>query len=530
MKRIGIIIVCFLMVALGYAQQGPDVQHYTYSVALNDTNDVITCRAEVQGIVLNAGNDITLDLAQLDETTKKGMTVTDVKGIGVSGFKQTAEKLIINYKDGLQANQQFDLQIDYHGVPADGLIISKTKFGSRSFFSDNWPNRAHHWIPCNDQPGDKATVDFIVTAPAHYQVVSNGVQVEETNLPSNLKLTHWKEDVPLPSKIMVIGVAEFAVNSAGEVNCIPLYSWVYPQNKEMGFHDYAQAKEILLYLINYIGPYPYKKLANVQSKTTFGGMENANTIFYYENSVTGDQKEESLISHEIVHQWFGNMATEKSFAHVWLSEGFATYLTHIYIESRYGTDSMNKEMQEDRQKVFAFAKTSGMAVVDSVTPYLKLLNANSYQKGGWVLHMLRRTVGDDTFHRIIRRYYEEYKGRNADTRDFQAIAEKVSGRQLGYFFDQWLYRPGVPRLKIGWKWMGKEKKVVLNYQQTQEGTPFQFPLELGMQSGDGKMKIQKINIDKKNGTISIGTTAKPVGIIADPNSSILAEVVIEALK
>ncbi len=128
-------------------------------------------------------------------------------------------------------------------------------------------------------------------------------------------------------------------------------SWVYPENKKEGFYDYAVAKDILTYHINYIGPYPYKKLANVQSKTSFGGMENAGAIFYAENQLTVYRQEEELLSHEIVHQWFGDMATEKSFAHLWLSEGFATYLTHMYIESKYGTDSLNKEMRIDRDEL-----------------------------------------------------------------------------------------------------------------------------------------------------------------------------------
>ena len=118
---------------------------------------------------------------------------------------------------------------------------------------------------------DKASVEFIVTAPQHYQVVSNGILIEETNLPNNKKLTHWKEEVAVATKVMVIGVAEFAVTLAGTIdNCIPVYSWVYPEDRDRGFYDFAQALEILPFFIKTIGPYGYKKLASVQSKTTFG--------------------------------------------------------------------------------------------------------------------------------------------------------------------------------------------------------------------------------------------------------------------
>ena len=240
-------------------------------------------------------------------------------------------------------------------IPADGLIISKNKYGDRTFFSDNWPDRAHNWLPCNDHPFDKASVEFIVTAPEHYQVVSNGLQIEETSLPDHLKLTHWKEDVPLPTKVMVIGAANFAVNYVGNVDCIPIYSWVYAEDRDNGFQHYAVAKDILPWYIKNIGPYAYKKLANVQSKTIFGGMENASAIFYFENSVNDDTLD-ALFAHEIAHQWFGNSACEADWPHLWLSEGFATYMAHLYLESKYGVDSFNKRMVIDRMKIIAICK------------------------------------------------------------------------------------------------------------------------------------------------------------------------------
>src|SRR6266700_2106852 len=179
---------------------------------------------------------------------------------------------------------------------------------------------------------------------------------------------------------MVIGAAGFAVQYSGTINGTPVYSWVYPENKEKGFYDYAQAVDILPFYIKHVGPYAYEKLANVQSKTIFGGMENAGAIFYSENTVTGTRVSESLLAHEIAHQWFGDMATETDWSHLWLSEGFATYMTILYFEKKYEKP-----------------------VVDSsVTNYMELLNANSYQKGGWILHMLRMEAGDSAFWKGIR--------------------------------------------------------------------------------------------------------------------------------
>ncbi|HEV7783256.1 MAG TPA: M1 family metallopeptidase, partial [Chitinophagaceae bacterium] len=412
MKHSFAILALFISITT-CAQKNIDVVHYKYEIELNDYDDTIRGQAEIVFIVLAkngllATDELVFDLSNINGKDKKGMIVKEAYGItplpGSSAPKaiHQNDKIRVVARRPIKYGDTGYVYITYNGIPSDGLIISKNSFGKRTFFGDNWPNRAHNWLPCVDDPADKASVEFIVTAPAHYQIISNGIQVEETSLPDNKKLTHYKEDVPLPTKVMVIGAADFAVNNIGDTNCIPVSSWVYAENRAEGFYDYAIGKDILGFFSNYIGPYPYKKLANVQSKTRFGGMENAGAIFYNESTVTGKREEERLFAHEIVHQWFGNMATEKSFAHLWLSEGFATYLTHIFLESKYGTDTLNSRMREEREEIIDFVKRSKRPVVDSTPNFMELLNANSYQKGSWVLHMLRRELGDSVFHKAIR--------------------------------------------------------------------------------------------------------------------------------
>jgi aminopeptidase N len=282
-------------------------------------------------------------------------------------------------------------------------------------------------------------------------------------------------------------------------------------------------------LIGYIGPYPYKKLANVQSKTIFGGMENAGAIFYEETSASLFQNIESLLAHEITHQWFGDMASEKTFPHLWLSEGFATYLTHIYIESKYGTDSLNNEMKRDRDEIINFVKESNRPVVDSASPLMALLNANSYQKGGWVLHMLRRQLGDSIFHNIIRNYYTAYAGRNADTRDFQKICEKESGKDLATFFDQWLYTPGLPELEVKWKYNSKNKTISITVTQLQKDK-FLFPLEIKIKAASTKPKWETLSITKQAQQFNIPLKGKPAKLYLDPNTSLLFKGAARMLK
>ncbi len=518
--------------SLGYAQQDVDVLHYQFEIGLSDRSDSLFGSATIR-VQFKAPSDLLVfDLAQVNKQGKGMHAYTCFVDSAAASSTQVGNKLEISLPQSVAENEIKTFTISYKGIPADGLIISKTKYGRRSFFADNWPNRGHNWLPCIDDPGDKATVDFIVTAPQHYQVVANGVQVEESNLVASptgekLKRTHWKEDVPLSTKVMVIGVAEFAVSLAGTVNdCIPVYSWVYPEDRDNGFYEYAMANEILPFFISKIGPYGYKKLANVQSKTTFGGLENANTIFYHENSTSGSRKSVALMAHEIAHQWFGDMATEKSFAHLWLSEGFATYMTIFYMESKFGKDTALAMLREDRDQVIAYAKKSDRPVVDDTKDYLQLLNANSYQKGGWVLHMLRSQIGDSVFWKAIRNYYATFAGRNADTRDLQKIFEQAAGKSLSVFFQQWLFTPGVPHLDISWQYLANEKKLSLTIKQTQK-TPFSFPLEIALKTASGKTVTKTITVDKSLQTISIPVNEKVTGIVADPRVSLLFDYIVK---
>lgn len=518
------IAVCLISFCLSaHAQNNIDVLHYNFKIGLNDQNDTITGTSTITFIAKETDTTIAFDLTGINKDGK-GMKVTNVgfSSPDVSAdFKQIENKVFIIPVKPLTVNDTATIVINYKGIPSDGLIISKNMYGDRTFFADNWPNRAHNWIPCKDELDDKATFEFTVIAPNEYRVVSNGKLDEVTDLPDNKKSTHWEEDVALPTKVMVIGVAKFAVKEyADSPPGIPVSAWVYPQDSVTGFQNYSVAPAILKFYSNYIGLYPYNKLANVQSKTIFGGMENASCIFYEEVSASSRQSVESLMAHEIAHQWFGDMASEKSFAHLWLSEGFATYFEHLYTESRYGTDSMNHELAVDRRNIISFTKRSNEPVVDVVANPMRLLNANSYQKGSWVLHMLRRQLGDETFHKIIRAYYEEYKGKNADTKDFERVVEQVSGKDMSVFFKQWLYTPGIPQLKITWKYNDAEKKLMMTVEQIQSQNIFQFPLTIEVKE-PASVNIKNLDITQRTETFTFPVNTLPTSVIADPYTWLL---------
>ncbi|MES2327948.1 MAG: M1 family aminopeptidase [Bacteroidota bacterium] len=498
-----------------------DVQHYEFNIKVSDNNDSLYGRAIITVRFTEKTNTVRFDLANINDTGR-GMTVTDVRENNQNiGFTHAQNIINIPLNKTASVDEIRKFEIVYKGIPADGLIFSKNKFKHRTIFADNWPNRGRNWIPCKDHLSDKASVDFIVTAPDHYQVVSNGIKIEETNLPDQLRLTHWREDVPLPTKIMVVGIADFAVDYPGETNGIPVSSWIFPEQKEKGFYDYAQALDILPFYIKNVGPYSYKKLANVQSKTIFGGMENAGAIFYSESSVSGTRKSESLLAHEIAHQWFGDAATEIDWPHLWLSEGFATEMTHLYLESKYGVDTLIKSLKKDRATVLAFTKRTKLPVVDTISKNMELLNTNSYQKGGWILQMLRNQLGDVVFWKAVQQYYAAYRGKNASTNDLQKIFEQVSGKNLQGFFTQWLYTGENPTLLVNWSYDENKKEVSLTVTQ-QTGKLFELPLEIAL--GD---KTYTLSLSKKEQKFSFPVTIKPSKPEPDPGCKLLFEAVVK---
>lgn len=507
-----------------------DIQHYAFYLSLFDDSDRIEGKAHIYFRVKQPIRSFELDLFA-ERPDGKGMRVLSVtlenKPVD---FNQEGDKLLLSCPGDLEQGEVYQLLIDYAGIPIDGLVIGKNKFGRRTFFGDNWPNRARHWLPTVDHPSDKASVEFIVEANERYQVIGTGQQQEETNLPNGRRRTHWATQIPLPTKVMVIGAAEFAVALAGEVSGIPVTSWVFPENREAGFTDYAQAVPVLDWFHQHLAPYPYEKLANVQSKTRYGGMENASNIFYFEHSVNGKKEREALIAHEIAHQWFGNSASEADWHHVWLSEGLATYLTHLYFEHTHGREVFVDRLLKDRSTIIRFAQQNpNQPIVDtSIQNYTKVLSANTYQKASWVLHMLRQKVGTNLFWKGLRTYYQQYQFGNAYTKDFKHIMERISGQELDDFFQQWFFEPGVPELSLGWRQVGQQLEVTIRQNQN---THHELDLLIHAQGSNGNQlghTLVKVKAGRTKTTIPV--KGKVGRLHLDPETQLLFKAQVKRLE
>ena len=511
-----------------------DVLNYVFRLTLSDETDAITGRAtidfrfRVDGIA-----EVRLDFIGMN-AEGKGMVVTAVASDGSRvGFSHTGDELFIQLPVPSRANQRIQFTIEYHGVPATGLIIGPNKHGDRTFFSDNWPNKARNWLPTVDHPYDKARAEFVVTAPDHYQVISNGLKVEETDLPNGMRLTHWKQSVPIATWLYVLGVARFAVQHVAEYEGKSIQTWVYAQDRDAGFYDFAvPTRQVLEFYGDYVGPFSYEKLANVQSNSVGGGMEAASAIFYGDASVTGERsvRWRNVIIHEIAHQWFGNAVTEYDWDDVWLSEGFATYFTLLFIEHAYGRDEFVEGLESSRRRVLAFYedRPDYRVVHDNLTDMGQVTTGMQYQKGSWTLHMLRGIVGDDAFWRGIRAYYGTYRDRNATTDDFRRAMEEASGKDLSGFFRQWLYRGGTPKYEGGWWYDAASGTVEVELNQVQAegqgGHFFQMPIQVGIYAEDeSRPRIEVLQVNEITNRFTIRVDSEPAAVVLDPNMWVLMD-------
>lgn len=532
MKKL-IIALCALLPMALQAQGHEDRQSqinildYQFEITVQEDTDEIQGIALVEVEFLRPTMGLVLDLVK--ESEGKGMKVESVGEVTELDqdtplkYQHVGEQLRIQLKSPIKPGKSKTFRITYRGVPADGLIISKNRYGHRTLFGDNWPNRAHHWLPCVDHPSDKATVTWTIHHPPGYKAVANGKEILHYNNPDGSGTYTYQEKQLLPTKVMVFGMADFRVEQVGKVDKIPVRSWVFPEDTVTGFEHYDDALPILATFIDSIGPYAYEKLDNVQSKTRYGGMENANTVFYYEASV--DKEIVPLLAHELAHQWFGNMATEANWHHIWLSEGFATYLTDLYLEWTVGPDELIRRMTAERAKVFRFQKQALRPVIDTQVENLnRLLNANSYEKGAWFLHMLRHHIGYTNFMMGVRTYYKEFAGRNAITENFKLVMERMCGCDLDDFFDQWLFEAGHPVIEYDYVYNKKKKSVKLTLEQVQEDQPiFKVDVEVAIATSGGETTIHKIHLDGKKGTYNLEVPGSVKEITLDPGCKLLAE-------
>ena len=508
--------------------------HYDIDITFNDQlNEFKSARAQIIIEVLAPRlTNIDLDFGEMpiDSVTVGGRPART---------ERTAETLNVVLPQAAPRGQKFDVTITYHGRPKDGMVFAKDRDDKPSATGDNWPNRVHYWIPALDHPSAKATVSFTVSAPQRYEVIANGKFV---TLTGNAATSHWKfdEEKAIPPYCMIITANQGEIINSPDKSVTNLMFNVAQRDREYAPKAFAGAAPSLAFFSETIAPYPYEKLALIVGATQFGGMENSSAIVFASNLFDPRDREkmstrfgipariERVVAHEIAHQWFGDSVTEATWADLWLSEGFATYFAGLFIQKYDGEEAFRAYMDDNAQKYFTYEKRRNAPIHDTQTQDLmKLLNENNYEKGAWVLHMLRMRLGDDVFFHGLRDYYHEHQGGNATTEDLRAALERASKTNLREFFARWIYGSGHPVYE--WSSQTAEQRngtnlVTIVIKQTQAGLPFLDPIPVTITS-EGKTTRVTLQPKGKLATAQVRAGKVPLDIKIDPDDTILKELV-----
>jgi aminopeptidase N len=512
--------------------------HYEVAIAFNDQlTELASARAEISFEVLTTNlTRIDLDFGEMP-----------VDSVSVAGeparFERGPDTLNVTLARAAKAGDKLSLVVTYHGRPRDGLIFASDRDGKPSATGDNWPDRVHQWIPCLDHPSAKATVSFTVAAPPREVVVANGRALTMTRNGAASSIWRFEETKPIPPYCMVIAVSEGAKLDASERAVTPLSYYVPQKDRSYAAKGFSPAAPALAFFSETIAPYPYEKLALIIGATRFGGMENSSAIVFTSTlfDPRGSEKMskrfgipariEDVVAHEIAHQWFGDSVTESTWADLWLSEGFATYFAGLFIEKYEGEDAFRDYLRSAAERYFAYEKQHNTPIHDTETQDLmRLLNENNYQKGAWVLHMLRRRLGDEAFFRGLRDYYQAHAQANATTEDLRDALEKASGKNLHGFFTRWVYGTGHPIYKLTYgsaEFSGAGEFLMITLDQTQSGEPFLDPVPIEITTADGGKKRYTILPTNKTATLRVhlDTHATAKTIKLDPDETLLKEVV-----
>ena len=481
-----------------------------------------------------------LETVEVDSAELRIHSVTLADGATVP-FEQEGEKLRIRLPQPVGPTDSITLTIAYDGNPRKGLYFFAP---DRSYpgrhpqvWSQGEMEDSHFWFPVYDYPNDRTTSEGYYTVSSDFTVVSNGRLLDVAENPaSRTKTYHWKQEIPHSTYLISVVAGQF--EKYGErAGTVPLEYYVPPgTGRDKAMQTFRETPAALRFFENRIGlPYAYPKYsqATVQ-EFTFGGMENisATTLSdrtLHEAASEPQSSSVDLVSHELAHQWFGDLLTCANWSHLWLNEGFATFWAAAYREHRDGWDQYLHEVFEDRVRYLDEDRQRYRRPL--VTSYysdpIDLFDRTTYQKGFLVLDMLRFMLGDERFFRALTHYAKTYQGRTVVTDDFRKAVEEAAGENLGWFFDQWVYKAGYPELAVSQQWDESAKQIRLVIEQTQAldaMTPlFRMPADVEFTTAAGTKKF-RIEFSRQREEFTFPLDGQPVMTRLDPEGRILMTV------
>lgn len=412
-------------------------------------------------------------------------------------FTHRDNQITIYSDELIQDGDIFDITVFYGGRPTGEGGFASFEFGYHStgpiIATLSEPYGARTWWPCKDDPKDKAdSVDIIVTVPDTLIVASNGTLMSEHLNDNGTKTFFWAERYPITTYLVSLAISNYSVFKDhyrySETDSMEVIYFVYPQHLQAAKTDFSVTTDMIDYYSTIFGQYPFinEKYGMAEFQWS-GAMEHQTCTSYGTRLIQGNNRYDSIVAHELAHQWFGNLITMKNWSHIWLNEGFASYAEALWFEHLYG-----KHVYHDYMNSFDIGFFPYTVFIEDTSDISKLFHVTVYNKGAWILHMLRKTIGDDAFFNALIHYRDQFAFGNATTEQFRDICEQVSAMDLDWFFNQWVYQLYRPRYRYSWNdsVFSGQYFAKLNISQIQENTGlYKMPLDVRITTASSETTI-----------------------------------------
>lgn len=515
-----------------------DAQHYSIRTRFDVPNKTVIGDETVTLKPLAANfNSFTLDAANMniESVTLEGKNAP-------LRFTASPDKLTINLDRAYAPAETITIRIRYRATPQRGIYFVSPAPGTNAarpskpaqIWTQGEPEDNHYWFPCYDFPDDKATSEQFITVPQNQIAISNGVLLDKKTNGDGTQTFHWSMSTLHSSYLISLIVGDFARVTDAYKNIAVEY-YTYHNTETEARRSFGKTPQMMRWFSEALRyEYPYNKYAQtVVAGFIFGGMENVTATTQADTEILNRADEEpqtsadNLVSHELAHQWFGDLVTCKDWSQAWLNEGFATFMEASFKEHEAGHDAYLFELRNDARAYMRDdnARYRRPLVYNRYRAPIDLFDATLYQKGALVLHMLRGIVGDETFWKALNLYLKENEYRNVETADLQRAFEKVSNRKLDWFFDQWVTKAGYPELRVRYVYDAAAKKLTLNVAQTQmpdDITPAVFRLPVEIEVADAKSsRTEQIEITQREQSFTFSLGGEPRMIRFDKDSRLL---------
>jgi aminopeptidase N len=506
----------------------------TKSVSGSATLDFERVAANASELLLDA---VGFELESVRLNAGKGFTDTP--------FDYDGDTLTVR---GLERIDAGKVEVRYRATPRRGMYFlepdEKVKQRPKQVWTQCQDEDARHFIPCHDKPHVKMTSELRVSVPNGFVALSNG-ELIDSRTPTGKKpwTYHFRLDKPHPSYLLTLVAGNFSIiddrpADLGESKQVPVRYYVPPARKKDTARSFGETPRMIELFSRLTGvPFPWQRYSQiVVSDFIFGGMENTTATTMYEHVLLDERAvlditSNDLVAHELAHQWFGDFVTCRDWSHAWLNEGFATFMEHVEREDRLGRDEYDYGVSADNDTYLheASARYARAIVCRDYAEPIDLFDRHLYEKGGLVLHMLRRELGDVAFWAGVREYLQAHAYGLVETNDLQRALESVSGRSLERFFDSWVYRPGHPdlKVKVGWD-DGLLSVSVKQAQKIGDIAEFHFELEVEVGSRAGGVSRHKKSVSAASDTLMVSLPERPAFVAFDPDMRVLGELSFEA--